>query len=137
MKLTFSQRLRARPHNIALSPEGQDPIPLPQPTIAGVELRQQLPSKIASGRYVLSWTAQSFDGHPTTGRITFTVGAGSASPVPTGASSPSKEYDPANPRATEPPRNESTQSWIPALVLFVLVLLLGAIGWTIIRDSNN
>jgi methionine-rich copper-binding protein CopC len=134
--MTFTQPVRSRPVSVALTPEGRGAVTLPTPVASGRVIRQQVTRELPPGRYELTWSAESFDGHRTSGATSFTigprVGRGDRAPASTSAN-----YDPANPRASEPPRKSPTHNWVTASVLFTLVLLLGGIGWAIIRDGEK
>lgn len=107
---------------------------LAKPSIAGNNVVQQVAGVLTPGVYAVGWRVVSDDGHPVTGRFTFTVkssGTGGTSAAPSTAST---EYaGPATARpAAQTASNGSSAGWW-WIGLAVLVVATAGGGFALVR----
>ncbi|MDH2424373.1 copper resistance protein CopC [Sphaerisporangium sp. TRM90804] len=97
--LTFDQPVRAEFAQVALTHPGGGAVRVHDVRVSGAKVRAALPADGGPGVYVVGYQILSNDGHPVTGKITFTVAAKEGAGAPAETASPTT---PATPAETGP-----------------------------------
>jgi methionine-rich copper-binding protein CopC len=112
------------------------------PTTDGRTVTQPLAPDLPAGEHVATYRVVSTDGHPVSGKVTFTTTAGpasaspsvtaSASPTPSATASvvasPTPTVASPQPTVTSAPASEGTGPGISAWLLIAVVAVLAALG---------
>lgn len=81
--------------------------------VDGSTVTQPLDAELPAGSYTVQWRAASIDGHPVSGKVSFTLSAAAATPAPTPAESTPTES--ASQTAGQPSPLASTQAPAPSV----------------------
>jgi methionine-rich copper-binding protein CopC len=91
--------------------------------VDGAVLTQPLRAGLPAGTYTVTWRAASDDGHPVSGRFTFTVRAGgAAAPAPTGTASAAPSPAAAAPAVDHTARDVGIGAFAVLVVALVLAV---------------
>jgi len=103
-----------------------------RPEVVDTAVRQALQPGAAPGKYEVVWRVTSEDGHPITGRLSFTVQAAASRPAAT-ASPPASTAAPVAPTPAAPP--QQSPAGRPALPRILAGLAaLAVIGYLVVRQ---
>jgi copper resistance protein C len=138
VRLVFSDRVLPMGTRVQVTaPDGTVPA-VPDPSVTGASVDQPLPPAPAPGRYTVLWRVASADGHPVSGRLTFTVtGPASTSAATSAVTSAAASVAPAGPSivsspAVQPVATTTTpDSWFgswPGVVTIVLLVGSAAVA---------
>jgi len=105
-----------------------------RPQVVDNTVRQPLQAGAAPGQYEVIWRVSSADGHPITGRLSFTVQAAASRPPATASPPASTAAAPVAPAAPAAPQQSPAGS--PTLPWIVTGLAaLAVIGYALIRQQ--
>lgn len=138
--LTFNQQINPEFATVSLSDSAQRRLTTTETMVTGQRVEVAVTAKLPAGRYSVAYRVVSADGHPISGQSAFTVVAAPATPASAAVgqtTSASAPYDPANPRASEGPRQAPKQNWVLIGVMSVLGLAVGTIGVLLMRRGRN
>jgi len=103
-----------------------------RPEVVDTSVRQALQAGAIPGRYEVIWRVSSEDGHPITGRLSFTVQAAASRP-PATASPPGSTAAPVAPApAVPPPESPAGSAALPGIVAGLAALPV--IGYMVVRQ---
>ncbi|MFC4586833.1 copper resistance CopC family protein [Sphaerisporangium corydalis] len=125
--LTFDQPVRADFAQVALTVPG-GAVSRAVVKVDGDKVLATLPATTTPGEYVVGYQIVSNDGHPVTGRIGFTVGAGAPAPAPAAA-------PPVTALTTSSVPPASGGAWVWGLL--VVALLLSGLGILVVARQGR
>lgn len=134
LELTFSDALTPAGHRMSLADAEGKVVAEGEPTLDGPKATFDLPEDLGGGEYALTWRVTSSDGHPISGRTTFTVEGGEGTGKGPAEPDPQPEQDPADaPEAAAPAEAAPAASSEESSGLSGGMLLgLGAVGALVI-----
>ncbi|MEV4626159.1 copper resistance CopC family protein [Micromonospora sp. NPDC049523] len=157
--LDFAERLNPKFTTVAVTDKAGAVVGAGQPEVSGPRAVQRLRQPLDAGDYTVAYRVVSVDGHPVSGKLTFTVTApppASAPATPSAASQPSTGPDPtgAPVGATASPSDElpgdlpgdlagdetSTEggrSLVPGLLLAGVAVLVIGTGFLLVRRRRT
>ena len=126
--LTFNQSVLALGSRVKVTgPDGE--VTAGKVEITDQRVTQQLEAGSPAGKYTVLWRVTSADGHPISGRFTFTADAGSPGAEPTAAETTGRAAPTGQPTAAPPAEpTPATGAEVPEDSNSTVVWLLAALG---------
>ncbi|MCK2240649.1 MULTISPECIES: copper resistance CopC family protein [unclassified Crossiella] len=141
VSLTFNQQVNAKFLTVKVTDPAGKEVNNGAPTATGPVVTQQIQALTVPGAYTIVYRVVSADGHPVSGKRTFTLAppaATAAEPSSLQASSaaPTSPAAPPTPAASQ---DNSGDSGFPVwpLLLGVAVLLLGGVAFVLLRNRPD
>jgi methionine-rich copper-binding protein CopC len=107
-----------------------------KPSAVDNHVVEQVAGVLPPGVYTVGWRVVAEDGHPVTGKFTFTMKGGTSSTSPTSsAPSSAPSNSPAGQNVTTPTKNSSAGWWWIGLAILIVALVAG--GVTLLRRRRT